>query len=79
MHDHEQFFTIPEIKKMIEDNYEFLGFTFPQDNNETKNKYKIKFSEDKSLTNLENWHKFELENPFLFKSMYNFTLKKISD
>ena len=79
MHDHEQFFTIPEIKKMIKDNYEFLGFTFPQDNNETKNKYKIKFSEDKSLTNLENWHKFELENPFLFKSMYNFTLKKISD
>ncbi len=78
MNEHELFFTIPDIQNMIKDKYDFLGFTFPKFDTEIKKQYKMKYKEDKFLNDLKNWHEFELENTFLFRSMYNFTLKKIS-
>ena len=53
-------------------NLEFLGFT----NEEAKKKYSIIYPEDSMNINIENWNKFETENPDTFISMYQFWLRK---
>lgn len=73
MHVQEWDYTIPEIKEMIKDKYNFIGFTLPEDKFE---KYKKKFPEDRFLNNLDNWHIFEKENPDFFAGMYQFWLQK---
>jgi len=75
-HVQEHRFTIPKISKVLEDlNLEFLGFLFP--NPKTKKKYIECFPEDKKNILLDNWHKFEKNNPNTFKSMYQFWVRKI--
>lgn len=72
-HVKEHRFSILEISKILEENdLEFLGFTFP----EAKQKYSQKFVDDKKNISLENWDKFENENPDSFRAMYQFWVKK---
>ena len=72
-HVQEHRFTIPQISQILQDNnLEFLGFTFP----EIKKKYSRSFLDDKKNISLENWHKFESENPDSFRAMYQFWVKR---
>ena len=72
-HVQEHRFTIPQISQILQDNnLEFLGFTFP----EIKKKYSQSFLDDKKNISLENWHKFENENPDSFRAMYQFWVKR---
>ena len=72
-HVHENKFTLHKILKLLNTyNLEFLGFT----NEEAKKKYSIIYPEDSMNLNIENWNKFETENPDTFISMYQFWLRK---
>ena len=72
----EYYFTIPEISKILKDlNLEFLGFTFRNDL--IKNKFSELFPNDKKNISLDNWHKFETDNPNTFEEMYQFWVRKI--
>jgi len=78
MHKQELRITIPKIKRMLKKfNLRFIGFEFnnfsPQ-----KQKYKASYPEDPTCTNLDNWQEFEVKHPETFKSMYQFTIQKIS-
>ena len=77
LHSQEHFFSIEQIKKnIIKNDFEFLGFVFSRDNE--KNFYKKNYSEDEKLTDLNNWEEIEFKNPMIFRSMYQFWLKKKS-
>ena len=43
-----------------------------------KSLYKKYFPEDKTQTNLQNWEKFEEQQPTTFAGMYQFWVSKIS-
>ena len=73
-HVQEHRFTIPEISKILNDfNLEFLGFTNPS----FKKKYLQSFPDDKKNLSLDNWNKFEINNPTAFYGMYQFWVRKI--
>ena len=66
-------FTLVEISKMLKNlNLEFLGFTDIR----TKKKYMEIFPKDTNSISLENWHKFEKDNPESFLGMYSFCIRK---
>ena len=70
----EQRLTIPQIKTFIEDTeLEFLGFNLSMS---LAGQYMARFPQDPTLTDLDNWHAFEAENPHSFTSMYDFVLRK---
>ena len=72
--DAEKLFTIPKISKILDNfNLEFLGFT----NSHIKKKFSETFPDDKRKTSLNNWNKFEIENPDAFIGMYQFWVRKI--
>ena len=74
-HVQEKVYTMYEIKEMLAKlNLEFLGFVLPQ---EIKQSYSLKFPEDTRQTNLNNWHRYEEENPDTFRAMYQFWAKAI--
>jgi len=74
-HVQEHRFTIPEISQILKNfNLEFLGFTLRPI---VKEKYLQFFPDDKSNLLLENWSRFEVDNPEIFKGMYQFWVKKI--
>ena len=74
-HVQEHRFTIPEISQILKNfNLEFLGFTLRPI---VKDKYFQFFPDDKSNLSLENWSRFEVDNPEIFKGMYQFWVKKI--
>ena len=71
-HEQEYCFTIPEIFQLFSKfKLNFLGFSDPIINN----KYYKVYNEDKNNL-LENWNKFEKNNPKIFNGMYNFWVKK---
>ncbi len=71
----EHCFSIPEIEGMLESsNLEFLGFTFTDTS--TLRRYRNRFPEDKTVTDLSKWHIFETENTNTFRSMYQFWVRK---
>jgi len=73
-HVQEHRFTIPEISKVLKDfNLEFLGFTNPY----IKKKFSNFFPNDKKNISLDNWNKFEIDNPDAFIGMYKFWVRKI--
>ena len=77
LHSQEHFFSIDQIKKnIIKNEFEFLGFVFSKEIE--KNFYKKNYPEDKNLTDLDNWEEIENKNPMIFRSMYQFWLKKKS-
>ncbi|MBD1154116.1 methyltransferase domain-containing protein [Pelagibacterales bacterium SAG-MED23] len=73
-HVQEQRFTLNNISKLLKNfNLDFLGFT----NEEVKNKYSINYPKDTSNTSIENWNEFEIKNPDIFISMYQFWVRKM--
>lgn len=67
-HVHEHRFTLPQIEAMIARlGLRFLGFEFP-DSGGTLARYRARFSD----SSLDNWHRFEQENPDTFARMYQF-------
>ena len=76
-HVQEHQFTISEIREIIE-NYklEFLNFILTDPL--IKLKYLKNFPNDIMQNSLNNWEKFENDNPNIFNGMYQFWLKKIN-
>jgi hypothetical protein len=73
-HVQEHRYTIPKLRSdLAELGLSFLGFLF---NDDTHRKYVARFPDDVSMTNLDNWHVFELEQPDTFISMYQFWAQK---
>jgi tetratricopeptide (TPR) repeat protein/SAM-dependent methyltransferase len=73
-HIHEQRFAIPQIKRALADSgMRFLGFHIPA---EIVGHYRARFPRDRLLTDLDNWHAFEIDNPRTFAGMYRFVLQK---
>ena len=74
-HVQEHRYTIPEISKILKDlNLEFIGFST---NPILKEKYLQSFPNDKKNLSLDNWNEFEINNPDIFKGMYQFWVRKI--
>ena len=72
-HVQEHCFTISEISDMLKKlDLEFIGFRNPL----IKNKYSKFFPNDKKNISLDNWNKFELNNPDTFSNMYQFWVKR---
>lgn len=53
---------------------ELLGFQFQDPS--TLQRYRARFPEDRTATCLQSWHRFELDNPNTFTSMYQFWVRK---
>ena len=71
-HVQEHRYTLPQIIKLLRKyNLKFLGFT----NSSNKKEYAKHFPNDLKCTSLENWHNFEINNPDIFKQMYQFWVK----
>lgn len=75
-HVQEQRYTASDLEKCIDElGLEFLGFQGPPTPSVIQH-YKSKFPDDPHAVNLRNWHKYELDNPHIFKGMYQFWLRK---
>lgn len=51
----------------------FLGFQIDQ---KTSDAYQSMFPEDRAMTSLQNWHRFETARPTTFRTMYQFWAQK---
>jgi SAM-dependent methyltransferase len=73
-HIQEHQFTLPQIDDFLRQNQlEFLGFDLPGG---VLHNFRRRFPNDKTMTDLAHWHTFETENPFVFRSMYQFWIRK---
>jgi tetratricopeptide (TPR) repeat protein/SAM-dependent methyltransferase len=73
-HVQQQGLTIPALKAFLDQNeLEFLGFEL---NAQALRKYAMRFPEDRARTNLDLWHVFETENPYIFADMYVFVVQR---
>jgi hypothetical protein len=64
--------TIPEIKAFLDENdLAFIGF-----GGDAEQSYRRRFPQDTAMTDLDNWHAFETENPTTFVGMYQFWVQK---
>jgi Tfp pilus assembly protein PilF/SAM-dependent methyltransferase len=71
-HVEEHQLTIPQIRSfLVENDLTFIGFASPADA-----AYRQRFPDDKAMTDLDNWHVLETENPKLFVNMYQFWVQK---
>jgi SAM-dependent methyltransferase len=74
-HVQEHRFTLPQIAETLNDlGLEFVGFEFGK--SEKLADYRARFPDDSEAVNLQNWHRFELEQPDTFTSMYQFWVRK---
>jgi len=72
-HVREHRMTIPQIAAFLQANkLAFLGFELSVD---VARRYRARFPDDRSLTNLECWHAFETENPDAFYYTYQFWIR----
>jgi 2-polyprenyl-3-methyl-5-hydroxy-6-metoxy-1,4-benzoquinol methylase len=73
-HVQEHQFTLPEIDDFLRANQlEFLGFDLR--GSELQN-FRQRFPNHGTMTDLALWHRLEVENPFLFRDMYQFWIRK---
>jgi len=71
-HVQEQQLSIPEIAAFLRQHgLVFLGFTGP-----ASAAYRARFPADAAMTDLDQWHQFETENPTAFIGMYQFWVQK---
>lgn len=71
----ERHYTLPKVKEMLDENdLEFLGFMF-QDPTPLR-LFANCFPYDPKAMSLDNWHRYEIENPSTFKNMYVFWVKR---
>ena len=69
-------FTLPQIAASVAElGMTFIGFEFP-DAGATLARYRSAHPGDPALTNLGNWHRFELDHPEAFARMYQFWVRK---
>lgn len=74
-HVQEHRFTLPRIKALLDDTgLEFLGFSLP--NPLVKQAYRERFPGDPDCLDLDNWDRFERDNPRTFEAMYQFWCRK---
>jgi SAM-dependent methyltransferase/Tfp pilus assembly protein PilF len=77
-HAQEHQFTIPGLKRMLEDHrLEFLGFLFRDAS--VKADFLERFPDDVGCVDLDNWTRFEAEFPLTFVSMYQFWCRRADD
>jgi tetratricopeptide (TPR) repeat protein/2-polyprenyl-3-methyl-5-hydroxy-6-metoxy-1,4-benzoquinol methylase len=73
-HVQEHQLTLPQISSfLVQNRLEFLGFDLPGG---VLQKFRQRFPNDKTMTNLGLWHIFETENPYTFASMYQFWIRR---
>jgi Flp pilus assembly protein TadD/SAM-dependent methyltransferase len=73
-HTQEHRMTLPEIKGFLaEQGLHLLGLETPR---VTARQYASRFPEDKAMTDLDQWHAFEQDNPHTFETMYRVWLQK---
>jgi len=73
-HIQEHQLTLPEINTFLSQNrLEFLGFNLP---GHVLQNFRRRFPNDKTMTDLNHWHSFEIENPVIFAGMYQFWIQK---
>ena len=74
-HVQEERFTLPRIAAILDElELEFIGFEWPADN-DTPERYRARYPEDRALTNLARWHEFEQSRPDTFVLMYQFWVR----
>ena len=73
-HVQEQRFSLPQIAGLLADlDLEFIGFEWPDTHAAAR--YRARFPEDRALTNLDQWHQFEMDRPDTFALMYQFWVR----
>ncbi len=73
-HVQERRFTIPQIAELLHNfRLTFAGFYLPA---HVLARYSAAFPEDRARTDLQNWHRFEQQNPETFRNMYIFWCRK---
>ena len=66
--------TLPAIRDFLAANsLTFLGF---DGNFGASRLYAARFPADRAMTDLDQWHAFEQEHPYMFASMYRFWVQK---
>ena len=74
-HVQEHRYTLPAIKELLAgENLEFVGFEFGDQS--VRSRYRELFPADRDANSLENWDRFEQENPETFRNMYMFWARK---
>ena len=74
-HVQEHRFTLPQIGGLLERlNLEFIGFEFAD--GAPAAGYKERYPDDRSATNLANWHELEAAAPDTFAAMYQFWVRR---
>jgi SAM-dependent methyltransferase len=70
-HVEEHRFTLPEISRCLDElGLEFMGFEMR--NQAVVGRYLARFPDDPGATDLQNWHRFEEDEPNIFIGMYQF-------
>jgi SAM-dependent methyltransferase len=73
-HVQEHRFMLPQLKEALRGvGLNFIGFSV--DSSVTE-EYGARFPDDKAQTDLDNWHRFEIEFPDTFAAMYDFWVQK---
>ena len=73
-HVQEHCLTLPQIRDFLAENdLDFLGFAHSA---ELRWRYLRMFPDDPAQTDLDNWHRFEAQNPDTFLGMYEFWIQK---
>jgi tetratricopeptide (TPR) repeat protein/SAM-dependent methyltransferase len=73
-HVQEHRFTLPQIASLIEHlGLTFIGFELTDPGAAVG--YRKRFPDDPALSNLANWHRFELDHPHTFVRMYQFWVR----
>lgn len=73
-HAHEHRLTLPRIKAFLEqEGLRFLGFDL---DTEHRLAYARQWPDDRTMTNLDQWHIFETNNPRTFIAMYQFWVQR---
>jgi tetratricopeptide (TPR) repeat protein/SAM-dependent methyltransferase len=75
-HVREHRMTIPQINHFLRENdLAFLGFELGE---QVAHRYRARFPDDRAMTNLDHWHRFETENPDAFYFTYQFWVRSPS-
>jgi len=73
-HVQEHRLTLDQIESFLaEFGLQFVGFEL---DHRVLHRYRVRFSDDPSATNLRNWARFEADNPDTFVAMYQFWIQK---
>jgi SAM-dependent methyltransferase len=74
-HAQEHRVTLPEIAAFMADNgLRFIGFELDL---QSKRNYAQQFPDDVAMTELTQWHRYEIDNPRTFLGMYQFWVQKV--